>query len=206
MADENPGVALEDLVTRMRDGDAAARDELLNRSAARLLELTRRMIRDFRRVGRWEQTEDVCQNASLRLWRALQSTRPGTVADFQRLAAAQIRRELIDLARSYYGPEGVGAHHHSDAAGAEVSGSPPPAYEAPQTTHDPGRVAAWTEFHCLAERLPADEREVFDLLWYAGMSQAGAAAALGVSEPTIRRRWRAARLRLAQVLEGGPID
>ncbi|MDB5351628.1 MAG: polymerase subunit sigma-70 [Planctomycetota bacterium] len=54
------------------------------------------MFRDYRRLGRWEQTDDICQNASMRLWNALKAARPATPAEFHRLAALQIRRELID--------------------------------------------------------------------------------------------------------------
>ena len=71
-----------------------------------MLTLTRRMFRDFRRLGRWEQSEDVCQNASLRLWKSLKSANPLTVHAFYSLAALQIRRELIDLVRSRYGAGG----------------------------------------------------------------------------------------------------
>ena len=43
---------------------------------------------------------------------------------------------------------------------------------------------------------------MFDLLFYQGLSQAEAAAVLGVAEITIKRRWRAARMRLVQTLGG----
>ena len=43
---------------------------------------------------------------------------------------------------------------------------------------------------------------MFDLLFYQGLSQAEAAAVLGVSEVTIKRRWRSARMRLVQTLGG----
>jgi RNA polymerase sigma factor (sigma-70 family) len=52
------------------------------------------------------------------------------------------------------------------------------------------------------ERLPDEEREIFDLLWYQGLSQAEAAALLHVSERTIKRRWQAARLKLHEALQG----
>src|SRR5262249_44502073 len=54
------------------------------------------------------------------------------------------------------------------------------------------------------EQLPAEEREVFDLLWYAEMTQAAAAQVLGVAEITVRRRWLAARRRLGAALRHLP--
>ena len=50
--------------------------------------------------------------------------------------------------------------------------------------------------------MPDAEREVFDLLWYQGLSQAEAAALLGVTERVVRYRWRSARLKLHEMLGG----
>ncbi len=54
--------------------------------------------------------------------------------------------------------------------------------------------------HEQVERLPPEEREVFDLCWYHDLTQEEAAAALGVSVRTIKRRWLRARLRLQELL------
>jgi RNA polymerase sigma-70 factor (ECF subfamily) len=184
-------------IDRLRAGDATARDELLAHAVDRLTRLTRKMLRDFPGVHRWEETDDVFQNAALRLSRALEEVQPATTADFFHLAAAQIRRELLDLARRYFGPQGLGAHQ-ARVAGA---GSSPPGRPNPEdTTRDPDRLAAWTDFHRAVEALPAEEREVFDLLFYQGLSQAEAAVVLDASERTIKRRWQAARLRLSRKL------
>jgi RNA polymerase sigma factor (sigma-70 family) len=68
------------------------------------------------------------------------------------------------------------------------------------STYEPRRLADWTEFHGKVEQLPEQERQVFDLLWYQGLSQSEAAAVLRVSVPTIKRRWLSARLRLKSAL------
>jgi len=193
-------VRLQRCLDRLRAGDAAARDELLANSCERLRRLTRKMLNDNRRVRRWEDTGDVLQNALIRLCRALQVVSPPTARDFYRLAAAQIRRVLIDLARHYYGPLGLGAHHASQAAGD--SRRSPSGVEPIDASNDPGRIALWTEFHAAVERLPDEEREVFDLLWYQGLTQAAAAAVIGVSDRTVKSRWRSARLRLYEALGG----
>ena len=64
----------------------------------------------------------------------------------------------------------------------------------------------WTEFHEAVARLPDDLRVVFDLLWYQEMSQAEAAALLGVAVPTVKLRWMKARLQVQQALGGSPFD
>ena len=64
----------------------------------------------------------------------------------------------------------------------------------------------WTEFHEAAARLPDDLRAVFDLLWYQELSQAEAAALLGIAVRTVKLRWMKARLRVQQALGGAPFD
>ena len=108
---------------RLRAGDASARDELLQIACERLTRLARKMLRGYPGVSRWEQTDDVLQNAAVRLCRALEDVRPESVRSFVSLAAVQIRRELIDLARHYDGPEGPGRHHAS-RAGSDGSRGP----------------------------------------------------------------------------------
>jgi RNA polymerase sigma-70 factor (ECF subfamily) len=192
-------------IERLKAGDESARKELLACACARLERLTRKMLRSYPRVRRWEQTDDVFQNASLRLYRALAEVRPAGVVEFFRLAALNIRRELLDLAKHYYGPRGAGAHHAS-LAGGEESGEGPAACERADTQDDPARLAAWTEFHTQVDALPAEEREVFDLLWYQELTQAEAANLLGVSERTVKRRWQSARLQLFRALGGALPD
>src|SRR3954454_12066889 len=100
---------------RLRAGDASARDELLGLACERLRRLARKMLKGYPGVGRWEQTDDVLQNALVRLDRALKAGAPPTARGFFRVAAAQVRRELIALPRHYSGPEGLGAHHSTYA-------------------------------------------------------------------------------------------
>jgi RNA polymerase sigma-70 factor (ECF subfamily) len=188
---------LQQCLDRLRAGDAAAREELLTRACDRLGRLARKMLRADPRVGRWEETDDVRQNAMLRLYQALAQVRPPTPRDFFRLAALHIRRELIDLARHHFGPAGAARRHESVEPGA--------AADFAGHADDPQRLAGWGEFHAAIEKLPEEEREVFDLVWYHELSQAEAAALLGVSERTLQRRWRSARRLLAGVLpaDGG---
>jgi RNA polymerase sigma-70 factor (ECF subfamily) len=196
MTGDDQSAAIQGWIDRLRDGEPSARAALLECARRRLARLTRKMLRGYPGVGRWEETDDVLQNAMIRLDRALQAVVPPTPRDFFRLAAAQIRRELLDLARHYYGPEGLGAHHSSRPGGPGDGAAVEPA----ETTHSATRLASWTEFHEQVERLADGERELFDLLWYQGLTQAEAAAALGVSERTVNRRWLAARARLAAAL------
>ena len=193
---------LQKCLDRLQAGDEAARKELVNLACQRLLRLTRKMLHADGRLQRWEETDDVFQNAMVRLCRALQDITPGSVREFFRLAAVQVRRELIDLARHYYGPYGLGAKHQSIAFGKDADSTRQGAYDPADNSQDPARQAAWTEFHEQIGALPDEEREVFDLIWYQGLTQAEAAKLLQVSTRTLERRWQAARLHLYESLQG----
>jgi RNA polymerase sigma-70 factor (ECF subfamily) len=174
-------------------GDQAALDALLRHNCDRLTSLTRRMLGDFRRVRRWTETADVLQNALLRLVAALRDSKPQNSREFLALATLQIRRELLDLARKYYGPHGMGANQDSAAAaGPDV---PTPADKG-DLSHEPCSLAQWTELHQQIDALPEEEREVVGLLFYQGISQAEAAEVLNVSMRTVQRRWHAALYKL----------
>jgi RNA polymerase sigma factor (sigma-70 family) len=186
---------IHDNIKRMRDGDRAARDELTRRSLRRFEKLARKMLQAYPTVKRWEQTEDVVQNAMLRMLRALDTITPANTAAFFGLAAAQIRRELIDLARHYQGPLGQGANHDS-VAGMTADGDRP----GPADPERPDELERWRAFHEAVEGLPVEEREVFGLTYYHGWQQAEIAALLQRDERTIRRYWQAACNRLRQEL------
>jgi RNA polymerase sigma factor (sigma-70 family) len=191
---------------QLRQGDQAAaaeaRNEVINHAAERLEALARRMLRHYPRLRRWEQTGDVLQSAVLRLHRALATVRPESPAQFYGLAAAQIRRELIDLARHHFGPEGAAGRHDTDRGGG--SGGAGAVANRADPAGAPGTLAEWTEFHEKVQLLPGPEREVFDLLWYEGLTQGGAATVLGVTERTVKNRWRSAKLELQRLLGEGP--
>jgi len=187
---------LQICIERLRQGHAGAVDDLIRHACARLQRLARKMLRGFPWVKRWEDTDDVFQNAVVRLCKVLRDAPPTDVRSFFGLAALQIRRELLDLSRHHYGPQGDGANHasheHWDQSGGAV--------EKSDITYEPGALACMTELHRQIDGLPAEEREVFDLLWYQELPQAEAAALLEVSVPTIKRRWLSARRRLRKLL------
>jgi RNA polymerase sigma-70 factor (ECF subfamily) len=187
-------------LARLHGGDPNARADLIRHTAGRLRRLTQHMLRGYARVRQFEETDDVFNTALLRLHRALEEVRPATLADYYRLAGTQVRRVLIDLARHYFGPQGLGRNWQPTGAPAEEESQAP--YEGQNTTYDPGRLAAWSELHRQAEALPEEEREVFNLLWYQDLTQPEAAEVLGVSLATVKRRWLSARLRLQEALKG----
>lgn len=179
---------LQHLLDDFRAGDDAARDALLQSSLDRCRELARRMFRRQSDLRKLDETDDVLQKALLRLHGALGRAKPLDVRAFYGLAARQIRWVLHDLAR-----EVVPAKVLSYVA------TPPEPQGACDEASD---LLEWSEFHAKVQALPDEEREMFDLLFYQGVTQEEAAEVLNTSVRTVRRRWQRARLLLDRALHG----
>jgi len=54
-------------------------------------------------------------------------------------------------------------------------------------------IDRWSLFHEAIENLPAEQREVFQLVWYLGADQQSIANLLNCSVRTVKSRWREAR-------------
>jgi DNA-directed RNA polymerase specialized sigma24 family protein len=92
------------------------------------------------------------------------------VRDFAGAAAGHIRAALLELARG------------ADTAAAS------------------DELLGWVRVHQGVESLPEEERELFDLLLYWGLTEAAVASVLGVSLPWVRVRWSEDRLTLHQAI------
>ncbi len=180
---------LQGFLDRLKAGDVAARRGLLEHAYRRLEVLAHVRLDGFPGVRRVADTGDVLNDAMLRLERALGEVRPPTVREFFGLASRHMRWVLLEQAR---GRRGV----------APGPGSPAP--EPADSATGPATHAERGELHERVESLPPEEREVVDLLFYQGLQQAEAAQLLGVSERTVKRRWRAARLALERALGDAP--
>lgn len=195
MSETSIAVRLQPLLERLRQGDPQAGKEMINITYERFQNLARKVLRSgFARVKRWEETDDVVQEAALRLWKSLETVKPNSVKDYLNLGSVHIRRELLDLCRRYFGrkagggaPAGSPVHAAGELAGDDIHGRD----EA---------VGTAVEFHELVEKLPEDEREVVGLLYYQGLTQEEAAEVLEVDRSTVKRRWRSARLKLGEAL------
>ena len=187
---------LQQLLERVRNGDGASRTALLELAYERLRLLARKMFhQDFPRLGNLHETDSILHEAVLRLFRALQEVQPPTVHEFLIFSAAQIRRVLLDMARYQArrgGPTGAPSTGSGSAAAAPQ--------DLADASWDPPDLAQWSEFHEKVRGLPDEEREVVDLYWYQGLTQAETARILGVHEKVVSRRWLRARLKLSEWL------
>ena len=193
---------VEDCLRNLAAGDDSARERILELCDVRLRHLTQRMLRGFPAVKRWEDTDDVYQNAMLRLYKCLGEVTIESPREIMALAATQIHRELIDLARHHAGPMSFSANHatgihpiddHSNSRHPQDKG------DDTATTID-----RWTHFHQAVEMLSAEDKEVFQLVWYLGAEQKTIANLLGCSVRTVKTRWRRARESIRTALNGEP--
>jgi RNA polymerase sigma-70 factor (ECF subfamily) len=160
------------------------------------------MLQAYPGVRSLEETDDVFQNAVIRLYRALKQVVPASVREFIGLATTQIRRELIDLARYYQSRQNTQVHIDAPRKPNASSNGPTLTWDRVDTTPGPEQLASWTNFHEQIGALPEDDREMFDLLWYQGLTQSEAAGLLQMSLATVKRRWLAARRKLCRALDG----
>lgn len=177
-----------DLIARFQAGDNSALDALIRGTEERLAQFARRMLGNFPGVRAREQTEDVLQNALIRLTRSLRQETPGSVRDFFGLAAVHLRRELLDLARS-----------HARRPTTPLATDPPD-----QAGDSSTELDRWTALHEAVERLPVEPRQVFSCTFYLGWSQSQIGELLGISDRQVRRLWVAACLRLKEAVGALP--
>ncbi len=196
---DNPMVTQElaQLVARLQAGDESAKNEILRRADGQLRRLAHKMLQKFPSVQRWEDSDDILQNASLRFMRALETVAPQNTRHFLNLAATQIRRELLDLVRRYQGSHGLGANHESLARDDSRPGLDP--------ADSKGNVADlefWQSVHEAIEELPIELRETVGLRFYHGWTFVEIAELFQVDERTARRRWHTACIALSEKVGG----
>lgn len=171
---------LRRLIELHREGDRAAAGQLVARSVDRLRRLSDAIVR--RSFPAQQGHEDtVFQETAYRLLVALAAVAPADPVHLFRLAAQKVRQVLLDLTERQARPS-------------------PPASAEGESTADPARLAQWTEFHRRADALPPDQKEVFDLVFYAGLTQAEAAGVLGRHPRAVSRLWVTATEGLLDVL------
>jgi RNA polymerase sigma factor (sigma-70 family) len=190
---------LQNLIERLRSGDQSARRALLDRVYHRLRRIAALVLReDFARLRPHHELDSIVDEAWAQLMKALESTAPATAHEFYQLVYRKVRHVLLDLARREGRHE---ARRHDDLARPDGSGAAVP-FDREDTTHDPSRLAFWTEFHQEVEKLPENERLVFDFHYFAEFPQAEIAQLLDLHPKQVSRLWIAATFRLARRLDG----
>ncbi len=192
---------LAECLKKLSAGDDSARVTILEVCNARLREMSHRLLGKFAKVRRWDDTDDVAQNAAMRLYRALAESVPDSPKGLMALLATQIQRELLDLARKHSGPMSYAANHGTNVREGTSGGE----YIVEDTADEVGQndeipIERWELFHKVVEGLPEEARDVFKLGWYLGLDRETIGKALGISTRTVSRRWAEARELVKQAL------
>jgi RNA polymerase sigma-70 factor (ECF subfamily) len=152
--------------------------DLLSHAAERLHMLCASMLaRDYPRLTRPPlnlQSEEILGGLIERLIKAMKKTRPPTVRQFFGLVNQHMRWELNDLARRL--------DERSNAVELRAELVPAPESSGSGLSPNTRRMLA------AIESLPAEEREVFELVRIQGMATSEVAGIVGVTERTVQRR------------------
>ena len=193
----------QNLLQKMNEGDTDARNEVIRLFQNQMTRIARKMKGGYGSVIRWEQTEDVLQQAAIRLFRALDSVQVKDTHHLLSLMALQIRRELTDMSRHYSRANGLNARivtngnrQHDDDFGAQML------FDPAEMTGNPETLQQWGDFHLMIDQLPEQEKAVVDLVWYHEMKHEDVAKVLEISDRQVRRLWRNAKILLFEKLDG----
>ena len=175
-----PEQTLSHLISRARAGDTAAESELTAAVYPELRRLARRYLSSERK-GHTLQTTELIHEAWLRLFGA------NTVSVQDRnhlvaLMATQMRRALVDYARHRNAAKGPGAAVRVSLSATDGVLSGP----------DEDLLAIDDALTAL-EAVDARASRVVELRFFAGLLEAEAADALGISVSTLKRDWAFAR-------------
>jgi RNA polymerase sigma factor (sigma-70 family) len=176
---------LTQLEAAIHSGNGAP--QIIVLSLGRLRTLARRMLDRHAALRRLIDTDDLLQNAAIRMHRALACIHVQSPRHAMGLAVMQLKRELVDLVRSQRrtGMETLTPDGVSDLDQTQLEES----------------LQSWSDFHAAVEALPKPQREAVHFLWYLELSQEQAAKLLGITDRTLRRHWAAAQETLRRRLD-----
>jgi RNA polymerase sigma factor (TIGR02999 family) len=175
-----------ELLARWRDGDAAARDALLEQVYGELRRLAQAQFRR-ERADHTLQATGLVHEAFVRMV-GQHSIPAADRGQFFALAARMMRRVLIDHAR---------ARRAGKRGGGEAMITLGDEHQAPDPAVDLLRLDE--ALAALAE-LDPDQARLVELRYFAGLTIEDTAEALGVSPATVKREWTTARAWLRREL------
>lgn len=188
-------------IIRLKEGDQSAESDLVRLTSDRILQMTKRQKGKFFRINRWDQTEDISQDVSIRLLKELQNIKLESLEHYFNIVAGKIRQVLLDRNRKYKRREGL-AGYQTQQVNQDDASSAPPKYEVGGVTHEPSRIAEWGEFQETLRSLSDRSQQVLDLLFICNLTQNDAAQVMGISTRHVKRLFRDAKLELAERMGG----
>jgi RNA polymerase sigma factor (sigma-70 family) len=184
-------VQIQGALDRFLSGDEAGKKELITLADQRLMILARKQLGRF--GTRPDETAGVVNEAYLKLHKALDEVRPKTVREFFALAALQIQRVLLDMARS------VARRRKGKVSIDDSEGGGEP---ADQRAAGRSHVDRMIDLHAAIDQLPDDLKEVVRLHFFQGLTYDTIAAVIDVHPDTVKRMVLRAKVKLARELDG----
>lgn len=188
---------LHEAVVRFNAGDPTAAEELLSHIRHRLMVITRGKLHGptgFTQVARWNETDDVVQEVSIRLAATLQKEPINSGDHFLRLAAMHIRWALINM------------HNHTETQSHYSKTLEIDPTHGPDDGPD-GRLATahartdsqvrWRKFLDHFKNLSSEQRQMLDDVFFNGCSLQEAADRLKIGITSFKNRWRSLKLQLS---------
>lgn len=182
--------SLTDLIRRVQDGETGALQSVFELTYQELRHLARNRLQTVERVAVLDTT-GLVHECYLRLATAKRLAVEDRV-HFFRYAGRAMRSVIVDMARGALRAK-RGSGERPLSLSTTISESTTAGEEQVLRVHD-----------ALDDLAQVDPRlvQVVEMRYFAGMTEADIAAALGVTDRTIRRDWEKARLLLAQALAG----
>jgi RNA polymerase sigma-70 factor (ECF subfamily) len=184
---DDPGGDDAELWDRLREGDQLALGELFDRYADEVHAFA------FRRTASWATAEDVVQATFVSTWQRFQRDPPGP------LTSSSARGWLLVVA----GNECRTLYRKAGRLRALVQRLPDPAPGADHAAEVARRLDDERRMSVVRRavaKLPRHERETLELVVWSGLTQAEAAAALGVPVGTVKARLHRTRRRFPDLL------
>ena len=183
---------LADDLSALQRGDPDALNRLIAACRVQIEHLTRRQLRnhpEFR--DGFNDTDDIVQEASVSLFKALQHLQPESEQHLFNLAAMQVRRRIIDLVRKFRGPQSPVALRATNVV-RHADGDIVRSEQAAASATAPSLLDDWEGFHQVVDSLPEKMKTTFSMRFYLGAKPKDVAQTLGCDVRTVRRYWDAA--------------
>ena len=189
-AAENAAAAMPGLLARSRAGDPAALDRLFAELRVELRHVARRQR------ARLDPGETLCTTALVHeLWMKLNRAPPNRIADrehFLAISAQAMREIVVDHARA--------RQAEKRGNGMATLGLDVPEAQRVEAPDDTAQVLAVDDAVRRLEAIDPRLAQVVVWRYFAGLEESEIAAALEVTERTVRRDWVKARTLLADLL------
>lgn len=189
-ADKRPAAVGEDVLSRAKDGDVAAFEEIVYAYEGYVYGLALSLTEHR------EDAEDATQDTFLKLWRALPEYR-GTTAALYSYVLRICRNSALDVLRRRRRTPLPLTYTDEDGEETEI--------DIPDTSPTPDedyvRRAEAAEVRAAVDALPPDMRRMIYLRHMANADYAEIAELLGIPEGTVKSRLHRARKKLCEILK-----